>query len=1246
MKSNLILIQPTEYNNLFSSYHNDVNTNKTKNNNLPKITKLFTMTNSKQNKVYNNLKLKLKSNKFNNIINDSRHFQYPILNISINNKTMTKASTNLESASYNLDKFYNTNKYNLIKKINNERKNNIQQLKMVYLDLFNFKSKASNDSLLNFDSFFNSIDNFEIMNNEEKEKLSQKLYEINNKSIIKIKNIFNETNFEKLNNDFRLINDIPQTQLNKFSKKLLNIYKDNNNLNIDANSSFNSFNKSQEKHSFKTNNVFFDWILDNVKHKIELKNEYNQHLTSVWVQNLINDEISQLKNKFVDFRKSLNLSNYLERERTNKSFNNRIYIKKDDSYFTSSTYRTNLNQSQRKSSINNNSNIISNYNGSYDHDDLQKSNINKNYTINEMNVGFDFFNIKTNKNRTIKTDGQKNMINFILKKDIKFNSINNQSNNNKIHLKNDLIKKKNKTELNNEYEGKNSELIKKLYVNEPRSSKVKNFKMNIPDDIKSKFPIINNEFNNKRFSSISKNVDIMEKINNKSKDNDSSQDSNDSFYSIKRAKHMHRKSMRNSPSRITILQNLEIQPTNNDSKIDSSKKNSNYKRYSEAWRKPTFKDLKYKNVVTSLFKNGKYIPRYEEDSSDEYSSSDSSDSDSESDESSDDIDEKNKSNKKDNSKKKKKKKKNKKKSKNKSKEKSVKKNKTKYKKKKDDKKKKNTKKNKSKKSKIVKKGSVNLTSLNESLKDESLKEKEKELINKIEKNELIKELNQKLYDKKTKNVKYDSEDINQIKKVFTKKKKKENSKNKKEKRKSITRKSLKPKVSKKEKEEKEGKKIKKEEGKEDKKEEEKKLEETKEENEIISEIEEENNPDEPSIYSISSNSNEDDDMLENLQIKNEVDIMNLLISNNESRNVFNWIYDLKKDLRKKDKNEEDRKIIKENKNQIKGVVDKYFRNLVSKLTINSIKKENVHLNIFNELELIKKYGIYTRKDLNRLVKKSLEERYDNDYENEKYNRFYYYDEYDEYFRNKGEKKKRIMKKAFSQEIKSRKIKFRKITRIGFDDLKTQFGKKKKRGLIYDNSYLFRENHSDDDEQNKFIIRKEIQEILNKEYNEMIKAKKEEIAKERKRKNKEFYLSKKVPFKKKAIKRNILKIVDDSVNEPIQNKRVNTEQNLKEIEREKERDKRLYEFFSKIQKLKKRKSINEEKLNRFIDEQIEERYKIKNHQRLFQFLEEFNLNRTVAKNNSNSINKRIGYISPIIFTSPNEGASISNYMNYK
>ena len=379
-----------------------------------------------------------------------------------------------------------------------------------------------------------------------------------------------------------------------------------------------------------------------------------------------------------------------------------------------------------------------------------------------------------------------------------------------------------------------------------------------------------------------------------------------------------------------------------------------------------------------------------------------------------------------------------------------------------------------------------------------------------------------------------------------------------------------------------------------------------------------------------------------MQIKNEVDIMNLLISNNDSKNVFNWIYDLKQDLRKKDKSEKDKKIIKENKNQIREVVDKYFYNLISKLTVNSIKKENIHLKVFNEMELIKKYGIYTRKDLNRLIKKSLEERYDN--EDEKYNRFYYYDEYDEYFKNKGEKKVKIMKKSRSQELVSKKIKFKKFMK--FDDLKTKIKKKKKKELIYNNAYLFKDNNSDNDEQNNFIIRKEIQEILNKEYNEMIKAKKEEIVKERKRKNKEYFLKKKVPFRKKSVKRRIIKIIDDSIDEPIQKKNINTEANLREIEKEKERDKKLYEFFGKIQHLKKRSSLNQEKLNKFIDEQIEERYRNKNHQRLFQFLEDFNLNRAVARNYNKSNIKRIGYISPIIFTSPNEGSNISNIMNLK
>ena len=59
-----------------------------------------------------------------------------------------------------------------------------------------------------------------------------------------------------------------------------------------------------------------------------------------------------------------------------------------------------------------------------------------------------------------------------------------------------------------------------------------------------------------------------------------------------------------------------------------------------------------------------------------------------------------------------------------------------------------------------------------------------------------------------------------------------------------------------------------------------------------------------------------------------------------------------------------------------------------------------------------------------------------------------------------------------------------------------------------------------------------------------------------------------------------KDIDNSIDEPIQKKNINTEANLREIEKEKERDKKLYEFFGKIQHLKKRSSLNQEKLKTY------------------------------------------------------------------
>ena len=57
---------------------------------------------------------------------------------------------------------------------------------------------------------------------------------------------------------------------------------------------------------------------------MELKNEYNEVLSTVWVRNLIYKEMTELKNRFAEFRNLMNLPNFihnLEMQRINKILN-------------------------------------------------------------------------------------------------------------------------------------------------------------------------------------------------------------------------------------------------------------------------------------------------------------------------------------------------------------------------------------------------------------------------------------------------------------------------------------------------------------------------------------------------------------------------------------------------------------------------------------------------------------------------------------------------------------------------------------------------------------------------------------------------------------------------------------------------------------------------------------------------------------------------------------------------------------
>ena len=342
-------------------------------------------------------------------------------------------------------------------------------------------------------------------------------------------------------------------------------------------------------------------------------------------------------------------------------------------------------------------------------------------------------------------------------------------------------------------------------------------------------------------------------------------------------------------------------------------------------------------------------------------------------------------------------------------------------------------------------------------------------------------------------------------------------------------------------------------------------------------------------------------------------------------------------LRKRNKTEDIKIEINNKRDEVKDIVYTFFEKLLNKLTIKEIKEEEPHLEIFKDLKKLQDFGIYTSKDLNDILNRVLLERqeevlkYEKGYDNNNSN--------EEMSENKTIKRRNS---AIERVFNKQKIQLKRMksTMIG-NNFKFEFGrgKRKKTNLIYNNSYLFQNNDSDDENTSNSIIKKEIQEILNTDYaNTPTKITKTRFLFSKKRKKAQDVVEKEFIKRKSNLK--FLRIDDEVLDEEmlLKNKKRNEELE-EELKREEMRDKKIYGFFAKIQKLKKGSLIdNDDEINTFIDQQIELNNEIprdKNGGRLNIFLQDFQSNRIRAKYNFDLKNKRIGFISPIIFTSPNE-----------
>ena len=320
--------------------------------------------------------------------------------------------------------------------------------------------------------------------------------------------------------------------------------------------------------------------------------------------------------------------------------------------------------------------------------------------------------------------------------------------------------------------------------------------------------------------------------------------------------------------------------------------------------------------------------------------------------------------------------------------------------------------------------------------------------------------------------------------------------------------------------------------------------------------------------------------LKNLNDSNKINIFKYVLNyiSIEEKNFINGDEDKKKEMEIQKKN-------------LKLIIKSYFAKLIKTAIEENKQGERTYYELYQRLDILRSYDLLNEEEFNELEKKILEEEESN-YKIENIKRRFYV--------VKGEL---VCDNALPHD----------------------------RQLTFNNSYLLKNRPKVD-----FVIKKEIIDILNDEPKNLNKNER----------------SKHPRNKRKLLKKNTLNLekinndidINDSKNE-LDNH--NDKNNLCEIknyftlteEEEREqnlRDKKLYDFFAKVQKLKNSKDLLNDDIDEILNEQIDwtdfNNHKLED--RINNFVKALHVNRVKYKYDSFFKQKGINYISPIRFKQGN------------
>ena len=327
MRKNLELIQPREFNCLFTNYKRDKNINNKTIDFVPKITPSLQKNKIINNDISSNTYLEINTNNFEK--NEKEYIPYHYLSQLKTVKQKKRIKDKIILTSQNEPK-----------------------LKNIYLSILkesDIDKCKNNSNIISFDSeeyIFRYNDSFDYNN------LFENINIQNERKIDSLKNIIHKMNIVELTDEIKNFINTPNDFIISQAEDLVKQKLNNNKVE-------ESISKSELKNNInnkRVNNIFFDWVLNSIIHKIEVKNERNLHISNLWVKNLINNELKKFQNLL--FTELSNNLKFPEREITktnsiNLSSNNSVISASvSKSYDRSNTMNYNNNTKNTNSNLN------------------------------------------------------------------------------------------------------------------------------------------------------------------------------------------------------------------------------------------------------------------------------------------------------------------------------------------------------------------------------------------------------------------------------------------------------------------------------------------------------------------------------------------------------------------------------------------------------------------------------------------------------------------------------------------------------------------------------------------------------------------------------------------------------------------------------------------------------------------------------------------------------------------------------